>query len=219
MTDGIILVSDEQAKALQEGFKFAGQGLETARQLGSCLSKIFGTIPEDLIGIAFGDALHIKRGENINIMAAKSAKRLKDMGIETTQEVPLSIGLPLLAAAADENRDELVDLWARLLATAMDPSRSDCLRLKFIEVVRIMDPLDALVLQKLQNMPDGSPTLRNVYSSQLSRSEDEIEISFGHLCELGCAIGNLGKEPSIRNLNLDKVHLTAFGRSLLRALN
>lgn len=213
MTDSSLpALTDEQAKALQEGFK-------TARDLGGWLSKVFGTTPEDLVGLGFGDALRIKRRENIAILEAKSEQRLKDRGIHTTQEVPLSIGIPLLSAASDENRDELVDLWARLLATAMDPARADYLRLKFIDVVRLMDPIDALVLQKLQTMPTGSPTLRAVYASQLSRSEDEIEISFAHLSELGCAAGNLNIEPSVRNLNLDKVHLTAFGRSLLRALS
>jgi Abortive infection alpha len=219
MTDNLVPISDEQAKALQEAFKLGGQGLETARAVGGFLSKVLGTAPEDLIGLLFGDALHAKRIENLARLAVKTQKVLQDLGVQSTEQVPLSVAVPLLGAAADESRDELVDLWARLLATAMDPSRSANLRLRFIEVVKAMDPIDALVLPLIRDISNGQPTQRAVFASRLERSEDEIEISFTHLCQLGCTIGNLGAEPSIRYLNLAKVNLTAFGRELLRALN
>ena len=44
-----------------------------------------------------------------------------------TNEVPLSVALPLVAGAGEENREELVDLWARLLAAAMDRARQTAL--------------------------------------------------------------------------------------------
>jgi hypothetical protein len=216
--NSIIPISDEQAKALQEAFKLSGQSLETVRNFGRFLSKILGTVPEDLIGLAFGDALRFKRAENIERLGVQTEKRLRDGGVNSPKQVPLSLAIPLLSAAADENRDELVDLWARLLAAAMDPSRSDAIRLKFIEVVRAMDPIDALVLPFIRDLPNAQPTMRAVFASRLGRSEDQIEISFAHLCDLGCTAGNLGAEPTIRHLNLSKVTLTAFGRELLRAL-
>jgi hypothetical protein len=51
-----------------------------------------------------------------------------------------------MVAAADESRDELQEIWGALLAAAADPKRSRSFRLKFIEVAKELDPLDALVL-------------------------------------------------------------------------
>jgi hypothetical protein len=49
--------------------------------------------------------------------------------------------LPLVISAADEDRDELQEIWARLLAAAADPARAKSFRIQFIEVAKQMDPL------------------------------------------------------------------------------
>jgi hypothetical protein len=61
----------------------------------------------------------------------------------------LEICSPILEAAADEENDELQDLWSRLLAAAMDPNRRDAMRQSFIATVKRMDPIDALVLKAI----------------------------------------------------------------------
>jgi hypothetical protein len=61
--------------------------------------------------------------------------RLADRG-EPTEPPSLSLLLPILVAAAEESRDELQDLWARLLAAAADPSRARSFRIQFIETVK-----------------------------------------------------------------------------------
>jgi hypothetical protein len=53
------------------------------------------------------------------------------------------VALLLLIAAADEDRQELQDLWARLLAAAADPKRTKSFRGAFIDVA-----MDAVVLQQ-----------------------------------------------------------------------
>jgi len=47
-----------------------------------------------------------------------------------------SIAIPLFAAAQDESRDELRELFARLLAAAMDPKRKDLTRGSFTAIVK-----------------------------------------------------------------------------------
>ena len=135
MTDGgLIPISDEQAKLGQEIVK-------TFRRLGSFLAKALGSTPEDLIGYFGGDSLRFRRAENMARMMHEAQERLEAMGITETKPATLSIALPILQNAADEDREELVDLWARLLASAMNPSAS--VRHSFIASVRAMDSMDA----------------------------------------------------------------------------
>jgi hypothetical protein len=53
----------------------------------------------------------------------KAKTRLAEQGIEEPAPPNPNVALPILAAAADETNDELQDLWARLLAAAMNPNR------------------------------------------------------------------------------------------------
>ena len=72
--------------------------------------------------------------------------RLADRHVQDPIPASLSVALPILQGAADEDRDELVDLWARLLANAMDPNLNS-VRQSIIDAVKKMDPVDAVVLQ------------------------------------------------------------------------
>jgi hypothetical protein len=74
-------------------------------------------------------------------------KELNDQRGVEPDPISISLALPLLVAAADESRDELVDLWARLLAAEADPTRTKKFRQLFIETANRMDPIDAAVLQ------------------------------------------------------------------------
>ena len=90
----------------------------------------------------------------------------------------LSLVLPIAVSAADESRDELQDLWARLLAAAADPARVNFFRLAFIEAVKKMDPLDAAVLNGARSKAgrlDGNA--RNIVAAELKVPRDGIDIS------------------------------------------
>src|SRR5215467_15229953 len=103
----LIPFSDEQAKAFQEALK-------TLQGIGGFLRETFGTIPEDLVGYLGGDWLRVRRFENIVRLLDKFRERLEAGKAKIEEPVSLSIALPLFRAAADESRDELQDLWARL---------------------------------------------------------------------------------------------------------
>lgn len=125
-----------------------------------------------------------------------------------TERVSLVIALPLFEAAADENREELQDLWARLLAAAMDPARSGQVRREFIEAVKQPEPIDALVLMELsKNEPRQNP--RDTFAAQFKRTSDELEISIRHLAKL-----DLVSESGARS----QAALTVTGRTLTGAL-
>src|SRR5207244_6619587 len=111
------------------------------------IAKALGGTPEDFMYFG-GDFLRVRRAENMARLLSKARARLTERGVEDPQPASLSVALPILRGAADEDRDELMDLWARLLANAMDP-RVNNVRYSFIEAVKAMDPQDARTLNFL----------------------------------------------------------------------
>lgn len=207
-------VSDEQAKAIQETAKLGSQSLETARSVGGYLARIFGTVPENLVGLLGADWIEYKRFENLAKLTKRARDFLRELEVEEIEEVSLSIGLPLMHAAADESREELLSLWARLLASAMDPARSRFVRRSFIQIVQRMDPVDARVFAMLDGATSYGPNARDFLTSRIDAGKDAIEVSLNHLGEL-----KLTGPYDPTNWGLvQRVDLTALGRELKRVL-
>jgi hypothetical protein len=96
----LIPITDEQAKALQEALK-------TLRGLGDFAQKALGSVPEDLVGLLGGDWLKVRRAENMVRMMREAKERLRARGVKDPEPASLRIALPIIRAAADEDRDEL----------------------------------------------------------------------------------------------------------------
>lgn len=207
-------ITDAHAKAAEAAALALREGIQAVSGLGGYLAQVFGSVPEDLVGYFGGDRLKIARVQNI-VRIMQQAKALNDARGTEPEQVSISVGLPLLIAAADESRDELVDLWARLLAAAADPSRSKRFRSSFIEIVKKMDPIDAAVLRVMDRYKDG---LRNIQTHQdwenrimkeLMISRDEMVASVFNLKKL-----DLVQPPAMFGLG----ELSALGREFLRAV-
>ena len=134
-------------------------------------------------------------------------------GAKVEKPASLSLVLPIAASAADESRDEMQDLWARLLAAAADPSRAKFFRLAFIEAAKKMDPLDAAVLDTLRqhNGPlDGNA--RQKISQALRVGRDEVDISGANLVKLELLTEVHVHQPA-------SAVLSPLGREFLRAVS
>ncbi|MGA2226256.1 MAG: Abi-alpha family protein [Syntrophobacteraceae bacterium] len=211
MADGnsLIPINDEQAKLIQEVLK-------TIRGLGSFFEKALGSTPEDLFGYLGGDWLRVRRAENIAKMMSCAKERLEARGVKDTKPASLTLALPILRGAADESREELRDLWARLLAAAMDPYREKDIRLGFAEAIQKMDPLDARVLVHISNREAGiSDPERNNVSTELGVSLDELSVSLSNLEKIGMAVVLHPLNQPMLRLN---TVITPFGREFLRVL-
>jgi len=207
---GLLPVSDEQAKAVR---KLAGFGTTVVTETGHLaryVGKVLGTVPADAVGLVLGDPLRFVR----TAIAAKYDewldRLLQDRNV-TPQPVSPSLAIPLLRAAYDESRPELQELWAKLIAAAMDPARANRVRRSFIDTLQRFDPLDALILQTLYQIPGAlAPNGRDFMASRLNASSREIEVSVGNLLELKCVVlPNLG--------DLAHFWLTSYGSELVRA--
>jgi Abortive infection alpha len=147
-----------------------------------------GDLPKDLLGLLVGDRVKAKRIERIAILWESTRERLRDRGIADPEPPSLKYATPILQAAADEENQELQDLWSRLLAAAMGPSRADSMRQSFIHTVKQMDPMDALVLDAVRE--NGNETWntngRDVIARKFSCAHEEVIVSLQHLFDLDC---------------------------------
>jgi hypothetical protein len=202
--NGLIPISDEQAKLGQEALK-------ALQKVGGFLRETFGTVPEDIVGLLGGDWLMVRRAENLARIFERAKERLRERGINNPEPASLSITLPLLITAADESRAELEDIWARLLAAAADPSRTKAFRNAFIGAVKKLDPLDALVMQWMSAHGGGAHEIsRNAIAKDLNVSRDEVDVSIANLVKVEFAA-----EPH----RGAATNLTPFGREFLRVVD
>jgi hypothetical protein len=198
----LIPLGDEQAKLLREAIK-------ALQDVGGFLRQMFGTVPEDIVGYLGGDWLKVRRAQNLARIVQKARERLEARNVDPARP-SISIALPLLIAAADEDRDELQEIWARLLAAAADPNRTRAFRNAFIETAKLMDPLDAAVLQGGQTRGGRiNGEVRNTLASELRVTTDQIDVSARNLEKLELAL------PTHR----PDVVVSPFGREFLRAIS
>lgn len=212
-------ITDEQAKAIQEAAKFGGEALETLRGVGGFVRDALGDVPENLVGLLGGDWLRNRRLINLAKAAAKVREQLKAHGVEKPEPISLTLALPMIQAAADESREELQELWARLIAAAMDPKRASKVRRSYIATLKLLDPLDALMLQSIvrnvwQIGPRTGVSAANIdfdgVANSLWTTSGEVEVSLQNLVRCECAVGVSD--------NLRVYQATTYGRLLLGAL-
>jgi hypothetical protein len=209
MSNDLVPVSDEQAKAAAEIAKATGQSIEAVSKFLSFWASVFGDVPQDLVSWFFGDRLHHARIRNLHKLWTRTEEILKERKVEP-EPISEDLATPLLKAAREQSREELQELFARLLAAAMDPARRRQVRREFIETVRQMEPIDALVLMKLsENAASYTQNPRDTFAALFKTTSDELEVSITHLGKLGLvASSGAGSQAA----------LTVTGRTLTRAL-
>jgi hypothetical protein len=203
-----IPVSDEQAKAIGALSNFGVTIVTETSGLARYMGRVLGTAPHDAVGLVIGDPLHFVREAIAAQYDVLLDKILNRRNVKHTQPVTPSLAIPLFRGAYDEGRPELQELWAALMASAMDPTRAGRVRLSFIETLRRFDPLDALVLQKrYEHQGDVKPNPVAGIASMLGEQGTEVQISVDNLTVLKC-VGKLNSEANF--------YITNYGQSLVR---
>jgi hypothetical protein len=204
-------IDADTAHAIEETAKATAKGIDAATQGGQYVGSVLGDLPHDLVGI-MGDWVKHKRARRWAELSAETERILRARGVENREEVSPSVAIPLIAAALNEDREVLKDLWAKLLANAMDPKHTNLVRPSLIELLKQFDPLDALVLRELTDggFQTGS-NLAQGLAAHLKVLPDEAYLSLEHLFELRC----LGALPN----DTSRPPVTSKGRALIRAVS
>ena len=190
MPGSIIPISDEQAKFGQEALKF--------------IDRVLGEPLADAVGLLGGNWLHERCIRQREALRRRTEQILRDRDVEEVIEPSPNIAVALIAGAQVESRDELVDLWARLLANAMDPKLSS-IRREFIDAVKKMNPSDALVIRALK-------TGNFQVIKRLRPSQDSTNIT--GLSEIGREIGKIADEVEVSLMNLTEIGMFDQGTNV-----
>lgn len=212
-------MTDEQAKAVQEIAK-------TSRELGHFLGKVFGTVPEDVAGLLLGDWLREYRIRNCAKLRSNTLQILRECGHSgPTRAVMPKFGVALLDAVSIEEDEELHDLWARLLANAMDPGFKHDVNRSFITILQDFTPLEAVLLKRLHRFTVAQPKeqkfdvrtkhfRKDVGDDRIGRHvipKDNVLVAWMNLDRLGCVDITRGARE-IRHASM-----TELGLALARA--
>jgi Abortive infection alpha len=140
----------EQAKAAQEKWKAVQKGLELTERTGEFLGKAFGPAV-DAVGGLLGDQLRYWRAKNLDRLAEKWCNHLTARGVDpvTARSLPFGEAYRVLEAASMEEDEDVQDLWARLLASAMDPARQTGIKKFYIDLLKSFGPAEAAFIDLL----------------------------------------------------------------------
>ena len=186
-----------QAKAVEETAKAAGKALDIVHDMGGYLNRVFGDVPGDLVGVVGGAWLHEVAIRLRDKLRGRTEQILHDRNVQEVIEPSPNIAVALISGAQKESSEELAELWARLLANAMDP-RLNNVRQSFIDAVSKMDPTDALVLENIykrkltgahrnNNAVGAGAHDTDIYNlaRAITRRPDDVEASLRHLSSMG----------------------------------
>lgn len=139
----------ESAKAIQEAAKTSRALIKPGTELAHYVASVLGTVPQDVVGLLIGDPLRELRQHGLKNILTDVFSILKRRGVETMKPLRPSVALPAFEAASVETDETLQEMWATLLANAMDPNNEISLRLEFIETLKVLHPRDAWALDWL----------------------------------------------------------------------
>ncbi len=183
--------------AIEETAKTAGKALELVQAAAPAIGEMYGFL--------IGDTIQHARAKRLERMAEKANKRLADRGVSEKAETPERLGIPLLEAAQTESREEMIDLWARLLANAMDPNRIGDVRSEYIEIIKKFEPLDVRIMDYIASKnPATDQTSKHQIFELIGCRQSAAIVSVNNLEAVGCvrlvggnqflALSELGRE-------------------------
>ncbi len=141
------MISDEEAKAIQAAGGVGEKALELVRDAGRFLGKIFGPAAEGL-GQIGGDYVQYLRYKNWAAISDRVERIEAQRALRGAPRlIPPRIALPLLEAASAETEAGLQEMWAALIANATDSSRTQEIPRVYVDILRSLEPIDAVVLQ------------------------------------------------------------------------
>jgi hypothetical protein len=201
---------------------------------------VIGEPVESAVGM-LSDRLRFMRWERQLRMVDRCEEIIRRRKIEgETRPVPPKLALPIFENASLEEDDQLQDLWANLLSSALDPNFNGTLRNAFIDIIKQLEIVDAHILSYLYQSytnsvkkkeigKDESPTSigwgRDAIIKDLKISSLVYENSVDNLMRVRCVKSlvlmctslKVGPEPMTIDKGYDCICLTSLGKSFVEA--
>lgn len=179
------------------------------------------------IGGIFGDTIGLWRYRNL-IRIEEKVKKIHDSKGIKPREIPLKTFASLINHASFEEQEQLVDMWAALLANATNPNND----INFHNVfVKILSELSAPEAKLLNSKAQGSITKKNVVlfslreieasfneNSEDEKGKQESRISFSNsriILNNLTRLGLIESTPSRNKFTTNSYFLTELGKAFI----
>ena len=176
---------EETGKAVQEVAKTGRALIEPGTDLAKYVARCLGTVPEDVIEFLIGGPLRELRQHTLTGILCAVFEKLRKRGVETAKPIRPGPGKEAFEAASLATDETLQDMWAELLANAMDPSKDTSLQRIFIEALGQMEPIDALVFRTMAEKAPNEALGSQDLAKRLACRETLASVSAGRLADLG----------------------------------
>lgn len=176
----------EEAKAVQEVAKTSAKLLEVTQQFGGWVGRVLGKPFETMSGI-INDQLMFRRMRNGVKIFQEAQGILDDLNVSTRRDLPPKLLLPILDNATLEEDERLQNMWARLIATAVNPLESKLVRAAYPEILSQLEPIDALVLSEVfdsyaeaaKSDPDNKPRTSIDFGFNSKEIAEDLNLPIG----------------------------------------
>lgn len=206
----------------QEAFKSTAEAIKSVSDTASkamdlVTSVVKPEVAQAAIGLAGGDWLVNSRRRNKARLETETHRVIERLKIDPVEPAP-DVANKILEAAFGENREELQDLWAALLAASMDPKRRNDVGSDFIEIAKRLTPLDVRLLkwltgEQIKALQEGSGDAVALLAEGVEATNDQAHVSLDRLKAASLVIAWGGDKGRTR-----LVELTSLGREFLRCV-
>jgi hypothetical protein len=139
---------EETIEAVKEIAKTTGQAVKSVDRLGRFFATVMGESIDATCGM-LADSLKYKRWERQIKLVEKAEHLIQDKNLSNRFiQISPKLVLPIFQNASIEEDDQLHDLYAKLLVTAIDPE-VQTRRTAFAEIIRQLEPIDVKILQAM----------------------------------------------------------------------
>ncbi len=139
-----------------------------------------------------------RRAEGVISLSRAAQKKLDEAGLSKEQyrQCSIKLGLPLIENASLEDEPTLQDIWANLLANALNPEFEEEIRTSFISIIKDLSTTDVLILQELNVQPNRSTPFSSsrvtnafgadsYFAGEIGIRKSDAAISLQNLSRLG----------------------------------
>jgi len=200
------------------GEEFGKEVISASTQM---LLAPFAKVLSDVVGGAIGDRIEVwrktrpawERLNQIDVLE-RAAEILKERHVTPSEDTPRDQIEGILEAGKERDTPAIKEIFARLLAAALDPARRRNYRNNFPQLALRLEPLDALLLHALVDTEIAPDNWVGLVLERLQVPQDEVELAAMNLVELRMADIPIGNRPHTRPVHTSLV-LTTLGRMFL----
>lgn len=122
--------------------------VETARDARRFLGKVFGSAATEFEGM-LGDQMRYWRFKNMHriLSRAEEITKARDHETETLSELPFGDAIRTIEAASYEEEESVQDLWATLIANAVDPNSGVSVKKIYVDLLQSISFAEAAFLE------------------------------------------------------------------------